>query len=176
MLRLIQFDPRKPTEYEFRWDLNEEAEAVLDRGWEYVGMVQHGGTPSRTDLAAASKCFREALSLQPDLIDAYAGLGLVETHRDRWEAAKKHYARGFSLGERLFPPTWLGTFSWAVIWNRPFFRCLHGLGLAHQRLGELDTAAALFRWAYSLNPNDNMGFRYLLGEPRPASMEPITFD
>ncbi len=49
-----------------------------------------------------------------------------------------------------------------LIDNRPFLRCLHGVGLCAWRLGNAREAAAVFRKMLWLIPNDNQGARFNL--------------
>ena len=54
--------------------------------------------------------------------------------------------------------------AWGLIDNRPFLRCMLGAGLCWWRLGEPRAAAALFRKMLWLNPSDNQGARFNLGD------------
>ena len=53
---------------------------------------------------------------------------------------------------------------WGLIDNRPFLRCLHGVGLSLWRLGKTREAAAAFRKMLWLNPGDNQGARFELAD------------
>ena len=55
---------------------------------------------------------------------------------------------------------------WGHIDNRPFLRCVHGYGLCLWRLGRLKEAEEVFTRMLWLNPTDNLGVRFLLGEVR----------
>ena len=55
-----------------------------------------------------------------------------------------------------------GVLPWGLIDNRPFLRCLHGLGLCFWRLGDLEEAAKTFTRMLWLNPSDNQGARFNL--------------
>lgn len=51
---------------------------------------------------------------------------------------------------------------WGLVDNRPFLRCLHGVGIANWRLGDLRVAEAAFTKMLWLNPGDNQGARFCL--------------
>ena len=46
--------------------------------------------------------------------------------------------------------------------DRPFLRCLHGVGLSFWRLGDLEEAAKTFTRMLWLNPSHNQGERFNL--------------
>jgi len=96
-------------------------------------------------------------------LDAYAHIGCFWF--DDWpHGAKRAYAVGVAIGELSLGANFDGVLPWGWIDNRPFLRCLHGLGISNLELGELDEARAIFERLLSLNPNDNQGARFLLGE------------
>lgn len=64
---------------------------------------------------------------------------------------------GVSLGKDFD-----GVLAWGLIDNRPFLRCLHGVGLCAWRLGDLRVAKAVFARMLWLNPSDNQGARFNL--------------
>lgn len=94
-------------------------------------------------------------------LDAHAHLGNFE-FKHRPKQALRHYAVGVAIGEVALGATFDGVLSWGFIDNRPFLRCLHGMGISWWRLGDRDQAAALFRRMLWLNPSDNQGARFNL--------------
>jgi tetratricopeptide (TPR) repeat protein len=50
--------------------------------------------------------------------------------------------------------------------NRPFLRCIHGYALCCWRLGRFEEAERVFGRMLWLNPSDNQGVRFLIGEVR----------
>ncbi|KDN94604.1 tetratricopeptide repeat protein [Hydrogenovibrio marinus] len=54
--------------------------------------------------------------------------------------------------------------NWYSHTNRPFMRAYHGLGLIHQRLGNLDAAETIFSRLFNVHPEDALGSRYNLVE------------
>jgi hypothetical protein len=94
-------------------------------------------------------------------LDAHAHLGNFE-FRYRPKQALRHYAVGVAIGELTLGASFDGVLSWGLTDNRPFLRCLHGVGIARWRLGARDQAAAVFRRMLWLNPSDNQGARFNL--------------
>jgi hypothetical protein len=55
-----------------------------------------------------------------------------------------------------------GVLPWGHVGNRPYLRCLHGVGLCFWRLGALEEAAKTFTRMLWINPSDNQGERFKL--------------
>ncbi len=94
-------------------------------------------------------------------LDAHAHLGNFAFDLEPDEALR-HYQVGLRIGELSLPAGFEGVLPWGHIDNRPFLRCLHGVGLCLWRLGRSAEAAESFRRQLSLNPPDNQGARFLL--------------
>jgi hypothetical protein len=94
-------------------------------------------------------------------LDAHALLGTFCFDRRPAQAAR-HYEMGMNLGLLSLGSTFEGVLPWSHLDNRPFLRCLHGLGLCRWRLGRTEEAVAIFRQMLWLNPNDNQGVRFNL--------------
>ena len=102
---------------------------------------------------------------QADLrcLDAHAHLGnLVFESRPR--DAIRHYEVGFRIGELSLGTGFDGVLAWGLIDNRPFLRCMHGFGLCLWRLRRFKEAAGIFHRMLWLNPSDNQGARFLIGD------------
>jgi hypothetical protein len=94
-------------------------------------------------------------------LDAHAHLGnFAFDHFPR--EASRHYEVGAAIGGLTVPEDFRGLLPWGLIDNRPYLRCLHGLGLCHWRLGRPAQAAAIFTRMLWLNPSDNQGVRFEL--------------
>jgi len=91
-------------------------------------------------------------------LDAHAHLGNMEFPR-RPHLALRHYAAGVGIASLALGIDFNGVLSWGWTDNRPYLRCLHGLGLCLWRLGILEEAEATFRRMLWLNPMDNQGAR-----------------
>jgi len=94
-------------------------------------------------------------------LDAHAHLGNFE-FKHRPKQALRHYAVGVAIGELTLGAKFDGVLSWGLIDNRPFLRCLLGLGISWWRLGARDQAEVIFRRMLWLNPSDNQGARFNL--------------
>jgi len=68
------------------------------------------------------------------------------------------------LGLKALRVEFEGTLPCGLIENRPFHRCLHGLGFSLRETGDQVAAQAIFRWGLRLNPDDAIGLRFLVAE------------
>jgi tetratricopeptide (TPR) repeat protein len=75
-----------------------------------------------------------------------------------------HYEVGLRIGELSLGNDFAGVLMWHFIDNRPFLRCMHGYGLCLWRLGRFDEATRVFERMLWLNPSDNQGVRFLIGD------------
>lgn len=107
----------------------------------------------------AYRLLMEALLLDLRCIDAHGHLGNLEFERHP-ERAALHYRIGLGIGELSLPDGFDGILPWGMIFNRPFLRCLHGLGLCLWRARKAEDALAAFERILMLNPNDNQGARF----------------
>jgi hypothetical protein len=98
-------------------------------------------------------------------LDAHAHLGNLVF--DYWpELAIRHYQVGVSIGELPLGQKFDGLLPWGYIDNRPFLRCLQSFGLCLWRLGRFEQAEVIFQRMLWLNPSDNQGIRFLIGNVR----------
>lgn len=104
---------------------------------------------------------------QTDLrcLDAHAHLGNFVFDRLPKDAIR-HYEAGFRIGELSLGENFDGLLRWGWIDNRPFLRCMHGFGLCLWRLGRFEEAFRIFQRMLWLNPSDNQGVRFLIGDVR----------
>jgi hypothetical protein len=113
------------------------------------------------DRAGAREVLMNLLAADLRSLDAHAHLGNFEfDHRPA--QALRHYDVGVSIGEFSLGKKFDGVLAWGLIDNRPFLRCMLGLGLCWWRLGKTREAAAVFRKMLWLNPGDNQGARFNL--------------
>ncbi|MCB1058340.1 MAG: hypothetical protein KDD11_22800 [Acidobacteria bacterium] len=98
-------------------------------------------------------------------LDAHAHLGHFEL-RQGWpgavERAARHYRAGCEIAGLGTARGFDGLLPWGLLDNRPYLRCLHGLGLCLWRCSDTDGAKQIFRRMLWLNPYDNQGARFLL--------------
>ena len=122
----------------------------------------------RKDSADAETAFRILMDLcQADLrcLDAHAHLGNLAF--DAWpKIAVRHYEVGFRIGELSLGHGFDGVLPWGWIDNRPFLRCMHGFALGLWRLGRFVEAAQFLERMLWLNPSDNQGARFEIGDVR----------
>lgn len=120
------------------------------------------------DFAASARVLHRCLETDLRTLDAHAHLGnwlFGEGKRRVFiERAQMNYAAGIAIGDLSFGSAFQGLLPWGFIENRPYLRCLHGLGLSHWVLGNVRGALAVFERMLWLNPNDNQGARFCMTE------------
>jgi hypothetical protein len=104
---------------------------------------------------------------QSDLrcLDAHAHLGNLAFDYSPKEAIR-HYEVGVRIGELSLGLDFDMLLPWGYIDNRPFLRCLSGLGLCLWRLNRFQEAEGVFNRMLRLNPTDNQGARFLVHDVR----------
>jgi hypothetical protein len=113
------------------------------------------------DRGGARALLMSLLARDLSCLDAHAHLGNLEF--DHWPRyAARHYAMGMTIGVLSLGKKFDGVLPWGLVDNRPFLRCMFGLGLCWWKLGQLREAAAVFRKMLWLNPGDNQGARFNL--------------
>ena len=110
---------------------------------------------------AAEDVLMKVLAEDLRCLDAHAHLGNFAFAHDP-EQAMRHYRVGAGIGALTLGADFDGVLPWGHIDNRPFLRCLHGIGLCFWRLGELKESAKTFTRMLWLNPSDNQGARFNL--------------
>jgi tetratricopeptide (TPR) repeat protein len=127
----------------------------------------------RGQIARAKKLLEKLLIKDVRCLDAHAHLGNIAFDR-QVRTALDHYQRGVLIGELSLGDKFEGVLPWGMIDNRPFLRCLSGLGLCLWRMERFEEAEALFMRLLWMNPSDNLGTRFLLAPVR--AREPWTAD
>lgn len=115
------------------------------------------------DRAGARDVLMSLLARDLRCLDAHAHLGNFEFDR-RPAQALRHYEMGMRIGALSLGEAFDGVLPWGLVDNRPFLRCMHGVGLCLWRLGEAREAAAIFFKMLWLNPGDNQGARFNLAD------------
>ncbi len=113
------------------------------------------------DHAGAREVLMKLLAQDLRCLDAHAHLGNFAFDRSPIEA-QRHYEIGMSIGAFSLGRKFEGVLAWGLIDNRPFLRCMFGVGLCAWRSGNTGEAAAVFRKMLWLNPSDNQGARFNL--------------
>lgn len=139
-------------------------EDVVELQWEDDPIVEaaellRAGAPDE-----ARQLLGQLLAADLRCIDAHVHLGLAE-FRSSWPRAlaraHRHYAVGVAIGDAALGEGFGGVLSWGWIDNRPYLRCLHGLGLCCWRQGDFVAARKLMKRLLLFNPADNQGIRFL---------------
>jgi tetratricopeptide (TPR) repeat protein len=151
--------------------LTEFNDDAASYGWFYTGedvpqeLVYDGWEALNAgSIEEARSDFEDAIELDPNHADAHNGLAGVAMGEGDLERAHELYRKAYELARRR-----LGTESpqafywWSELETRPYMRARHGLGITYWRLGEPEKAASEFEALLELNPNDNLGVRYLIG-------------
>ncbi len=129
------------------------AQELVYDGWEILD----------ADLREAKKCFSRAITLDPDIADAYNGLAEVAMAKGDLVRAEKHYVTAYEKAKAALGTEDRKAFAWwGELDTRPYMRSRHGLGLLYLEVGRHDEAIALFEDLLRRNPNDNQGARYLV--------------
>jgi hypothetical protein len=98
-------------------------------------------------------------------LDAHAHLGSL-VFSDDVRSALWHYERGVLIGRLSLNEDFDGVLPWGLVDNRPFLRCMQGLGLCLWRLRRFEEAENLFGRILWLSPSDNLGVRFLFSHVR----------
>lgn len=124
-------------------------------------IIEAGDRARAGDREGARRQLRSLIAADPRCLDAHAHLGWLAFEFSA-KRALPSYQTGVAIAERSLPDGFSGVLPWGLIDNRPFLRCLHGLGLCHWRLGRYDDATPVFESLLWLNPTDNQGARDLV--------------
>jgi len=126
------------------------------------------------DSLGAYRMLMSLLAADLRCLDAHAHLGnFVFDHSP--EKAIRHYEVGVRIGELSLGEGFNGVLHWGHINNRPFLRCVHGYGLCLSHLGRpKERPDEVFTRMLWLNPTDNQGVRFLLGEVKERKVVTMT--
>ncbi len=118
------------------------------------------------DWHGAIRHMKKLLKQDNRCLDAYAHLGnwyLKSKELTDLNTAKNYYKTGSAIGLKSIGKKRANdVFPWGLIDNRPFFRCLHGLGLCFYRQEKPIEAFTIFSKMIWMNPGDNQGVRFLV--------------
>jgi len=133
--------------------------------WDSDSILEASELHAAGDRLGAQQLLVEMLAADLRCLDAHAHLGnFAFDHRP--QEAIRHYEVGVRIGELSLGADFDGLLPWGRLDNRPFLRCMHGLGLCRWRLGRWNEATELFGRMLWLNPTDNQGIRFLLPQVR----------
>lgn len=135
------------------------AQDLVYAGWEALDEPTGSGDPK-----LAERSFREAIKLDPSMVDAYNGLAQAAEHTGDLRAAEDYYRRAYMAArEALGSESPQAYVWWLDLETRPYMRARHGLGWVYWQTGRLPEAIAEHEALLRLNENDNQGVRYLIG-------------
>jgi hypothetical protein len=129
--------------------------------WDEDPIIEASELNAAGERGAAEDLLMKLLAVDLRCLDAHAHLGNFAFEHDP-EQAMRHYRVGSGIGALTLGTDFDGVLPWGHIDNRPFLRCLHGVGLSFWRLGNLEEAARTFTRMLWLNPSDNQGERFNL--------------
>lgn len=130
------------------------ADEVFERGLEHWW---------RDERPAACRLFRRALQIDPLHADAHNHLGIQALDRGRLADAEQHFRNAIEGGERGLEREG-NKVPWGYIQNRPHMRGMYNLALVLRRRGDFAGSLKLHEKLIRMNPNDNQGARFLVGE------------
>ena len=126
-------------------------------------IIESNDRKNSGDSEGAYKILMDLCQADLRCLDAHAHLGNL-VFDGRPKEAIRHYEAGFRIGELSLGEGFDGLLPWGWIDNRPFLRSMHGFGLCLWRLGRFEEAEHIFDRMLWLNPSDNQGVRFLIGE------------
>ena len=119
------------------------------------------------DWYGAIRHMKNLLKQDDRCLDAYAHIGnwyLEYGDSNDLNVAKNYYKIGSAIALKSIGKKSNDIFPWSLIDNRPFFRCLHGLGLCFYRQKKPIEALTIFSKMIWMNPVDNQGVRFLIDD------------
>jgi Tetratricopeptide repeat len=135
----------------------------VDQGTDPI--VEASDKNAAGDWVGASKILMDLLRKDLRCLDAHAHLGNFAFDRSPAEALR-HYDVGVRIGNLSLGDDFQDLLPWSCLNNRPYLRCLYGLGLCLWRLDRFEEAMQVFNRLLSLNPIDNQGARFPLKDLR----------
>lgn len=139
-----------------------------ERAMQMVGPGGRQGLNSKAALELVALCDK-LLSQNPLLMDAYASKASALSALGRHEEAIEAGRAAFDSASKLLPATDGLRVSYYELANRPFHRLAFAVAEASLKVGDALNkergkiiAESMLKWW----PNDNMGFRFLLGKRR----------
>jgi tetratricopeptide (TPR) repeat protein len=138
-------------------NLKEAAGIEADKGWQFR---KKGAMKRALDSA------QKALSLYPDHVDALNLLGIIFLEGSEIAKALGCYKKGLdaALSEQNWLPKLDGVSYWDDVATRPYLRARYGYALCLFYQGMYKDALDHFLVLLDIDPQDNMGVAFLLGD------------
>ena len=118
------------------------------------------------DIAGARGMIEDLLESDLRFLDGHAWLGDQQNRGKYRRHAIRHFEVGARIGELSLDEDFEGTLSWSLAGNRPFLRCMCGLGECQWDLGRLEEAVQTFERLRRLDPEDGQDTRAMLAALR----------
>lgn len=118
------------------------------------------------DVAGAREMIGDLLESDLLFLGGHAWLGDQENRGKYRHRAIRHFEVGVGIGELSLDERFKGTLPWDLAGNRPFLRCLRGLGECHWDRGRPDEAVQIFERLLRLDPEDGQDIRAMLAALR----------
>ena len=118
------------------------------------------------DIAGARALIENLLETDLRWLDGHAWLGEQENRGRYRHRAIRHFEVGVRIGELSLDESFEGTLPWGLAGNRPFLRCLRGLGECRWDRGHADEAEQIFERLLRLDPEDGQDIRAMLASLR----------
>jgi len=116
------------------------------------------------DINKALNKFRYILKNNNDFVPALNELGWHFTEHRNFQKAKKYYKLALEYCQSKIPISFKGIIPWHYLENRHYLRTLQGFGVMYIHEFQFQEGLELLEKNLALNPNDNHGIRYLLGD------------
>lgn len=135
-------------------DRAERVEALFDEGMErwWAG-----------DRSTALYIFRRVLRMDPKHADAHNHIGIASLDIGRPVVAERHFRAAIEAGAGRVVREG-GQVKWSFVENRPYLRGMGNLAIALRAQRRYAAALLVHQDLLRLNPTDNQGVRYLIGE------------
>ena len=95
------------------------------------------------DEKRAIACFRKALRMNCNYVDAYNGLGLLHFSTDQ-KKAEEYYKKAYTLTKEHFKGKWPEELEWGILENRQYLRAIHCYGLMLWKRRKINEAMGRF--------------------------------
>ena len=114
------------------------------------------------DMGGAREKIKDLLESDLRCLEAHAWLGAQENRGMYRGHAIQHFEVGVRIGELSLDEPFKEILPWSLAGNRPFLRCLRGLGECQWDLGRHDEAVQTFERLLRLDPEDGQDIRSML--------------
>lgn len=138
------------------FEMEQVLPGVADDDWDSDPIVEAAELHLADYHREAVRLLKGLLAIDSRCVDAWAHLGLIAFDTRGPGAARELYDTGVAVAERSLPDGFGGVLPWGWVDNRPFLRCLHGLGLCAWRRRRWDEAEMTFTARVWLDPTGSL--------------------